>query len=311
VLGVYATLNVAAPTITGFAQRTALSTGWDSCGGSLKRVCRRGNAGAQGAKRRERKTAVVCGLASCTCSSVATWVRTRWSFDGISMGLVRAAQISGTNASDFTIPSGDDAYKGQTLAVGADCFVGVRFTPGAAGPRSATLTLGASNSNPTPAALSLLGTGVAPNSGPPGATGATGPLGATGATGPLGATGATGPSGATGATGPTGPAGRDGEVELVTCRSVSARSSHGHATTHGKALRCTTKLVAGPVKFTTTGAVTRAVLSRAGVIEASGVAGGGEVPTMLLSASRGLKAGRYTLTLSGRHRRMIHTVTLN
>jgi hypothetical protein len=210
-----------------------------------------------------------------------------------------AAQIAGTDASDFTIPSGDDTCQGQTLAVGADCFIGVRFIPSAAGSRSAMLTLGASNSNPIPATISLLGTGVAPNSGPSGAAGPTGP------------TGAAGPTGPTGAIGPIGPAGRNGEVELVTCQTVSGKLSHGHPTAHGKVMHCATKLVPGPVKFTTTGAVTRVVLSRGGVIEATGIASGHSGRTMLLSARRGLKAGRYTLALTGLHgKRSLFTVTL-
>ncbi len=201
-----------------------------------------------------------------------------------------AAQIGGTDASDFTIPSGDDTCKGQTLAVGADCFIGVRFVPSAIGSRSALLTLGASNSNPTPATVSLLGTGVAPNSGPAGAVGPIGP---------------------TGAAGPIGPAGHNGQVELVTCQPVSGKLSHGHPKTHGKLTHCTTKLVPGPVKFTTTGAVTRVVLSRGGTIAATGIASGRKGRTMLLSARRGLKAGRYTLTLTGRHgERHVSAVTL-
>jgi hypothetical protein len=208
------------------------------------------------------------------------------------------AQITGADASDFTIPSGDDTCEGQRLSVNADCFIGVRFTPGAAGPRSATLTLGASNSNPAPSTVSLLGAGVAPNSGPAGATG------------PMGLTGATGESGPAGATGAQGPAGPGGEVELVTCRSETASLSHKHAAKRGKVMRCTTKLVPGPVKFTTTGAASRAVLSRAGVTVASGIASGREGSTMLLSSSRRLKAGRYTLALTGPHGRTIRAVTL-
>lgn len=207
-----------------------------------------------------------------------------------------AAQIVGTDASDFTIPSGDDACQGQTLAVGADCFVGVRFIPSAIGPRSATLTLGASNSNPTPATVSLLGIGVAPNSGPAGAAGPIGPTGTNGPTGPAGA---------------IGPSGRNGEVELVMCQPVSGKLSHGHLTADGKVTHCTTKLVPGPVKFTTTGAATRVVLSRGGVTEATGIASGHRGRTMLLSAQRGLKAGRYTLVLTGLHGKpSVSTVTL-
>jgi hypothetical protein len=206
-----------------------------------------------------------------------------------------AAQIDGPDASDFTIPGGDDTCEGHTLAVGVDCFVGVRFTPAAPGLRSATLTLGTSNSNPVPATVSLQGIGVAPNSGP---------------SGERGPTGLTGPNGGPGAAGPAGPAGANGEVELVTCRPAGASTSHGHSAAHSKAMRCTTKLVAGPVKFTTTGAATRAVLSRAGAVEATGIVSGRRGRTMLLSASRPLKAGRYTLSLIGRHGRKIGTVML-
>lgn len=201
-----------------------------------------------------------------------------------------AAQIGGPDASDFTIPSGDDTCGGHTFAVGVDCFVGVRFTPVAPGPRSATLTLGTSNSNPAPATVSLLGTGVAANSGPSGANGAMGLPGATGA---------------------PGPAGANGKVELVTCRPAGASTNHGHSAAHGKAMRCTTKLVAGPVKFTTTGAATRAVLSRAGTVEATGIVSGRGGRTLLLNASRRLKAGRYTLSLAGRHGRRTSTVTIS
>jgi hypothetical protein len=207
-----------------------------------------------------------------------------------------AAQITGADPSDFTIPSGDDTCKGKTVPVNANCFVGVRFTPGAAGPRSATLTLGASNSNPTPATVSLLGTGVAPNSGPTGATGAAGPQG---------------PAGLAGLQGPAGPVGPQGAVELVTCRSVAPSTSHKHGATHSKVMKCTTKLVSGPVKFTTTGAVSRAVLSHGGVIEARGIVSGRGGSAILLSTSRRLKAGRYTLALTGPHGRTIHTVTLS
>ena len=96
------------------------------------------------------------------------------------------------------------------------------------------------------------------------------------------------------------------------CQPVSGKLSHGHPTAHGKVTHCTTKLVPGPVKFTTTGAVTRVVLSRGGVIEATGIAGGHRGHTMLLSAQRGLKAGRYTLALTGLHgKRSVSTVTLD
>jgi hypothetical protein len=116
-------------------------------------------------------------------------------------------------------------------------------------------------------------------------------------------------AGINGAPGPQGLAGPNGKVELVTCGSVTASPGHKHGATHSKAMRCTTKLVSGTVKFTSTGAVSRAVLSRAGVVEASGVASGRGGSTMLLS-SRRLKAGRYKLALTGPDGRKVHTVIL-
>ena len=94
-------------------------------------------------------------------------------------------------------------------------------------------------------------------------------------------------------------------------RPAGASTNHGHSAAHGKAMRCTTKLVAGPVKFTTTGAATRAVLSRAGTVEATGIVSGRGGRTLLLNASRRLKAGRYTLSLAGRHGRRTSTVTIS
>jgi hypothetical protein len=166
----------------------------------------------------------------------------------VSATFTSLAAISGGNAGDFTIPSGDDTCNGRTVTAGNSCFIGVRFSAGASSGRSATLTLGASNASPKPATVPLLGTGVAANSGPAGATGATG---ADGARGPSGAAGADGAKGATGATGPAGPAGAtgpNGQVALVSCKSVTIRKHHQKH----KVKKCATKTVSGPVTFTTT-----------------------------------------------------------
>ena len=72
------------------------------------------------------------------------------------------AQLSGPNAADFAIPSGDDLCDGQTFASGQACRIGVRFTPGAAGVRSATLTLGANDGANASRVVQLTGTGVGP-----------------------------------------------------------------------------------------------------------------------------------------------------
>ena len=142
------------------------------------------------------------------------------------------AQITGTNAADFAIPAGDDTCNTQTLAIWQDCWIGVRFTAGAAGPRTATLGFGSNNAGViAPGTVALLGTGVAPNSGPAGS------------------------NGANGTNGQQGPAGKSGVVELVTCRKVTSKVTKK---VHGKRKRvtvtkqvCTAKLVSGPVTFKT------------------------------------------------------------
>jgi streptogramin lyase len=139
----------------------------------------------------------------------------------------------------------------------------------------------------TAVATSAPVTVIAQNSGPTGPTGPSGPTGAA----PTGATGDTGPTGATGATGATGPAGK---VELVSCAMLTKKVK-------GKAqeqMKCTIKLVTGPVTFKTTGA-SAAVLSRGGLVYATGSAiGSGRKTKLLLAARRRIREGRYTLTVT-------------
>jgi DNA-binding beta-propeller fold protein YncE len=118
-------------------------------------------------------------------------------------------------------------------------------------------------------------------------------IGATGEKGATGAAGAQGPAGPPGAQGPAGPAGK---VELVTCEKVKGKQ------------HCTTKLVSGTVKFTTTGLAAQATLSRHGVVYAAGTArlGHGRMSLRLLPVRR-LRSGKYTLTLisgTGRHEKI-------
>jgi hypothetical protein len=134
------------------------------------------------------------------------------------------ATITGADASDFSIPTGDDGCNGQTLLHGASCAIGVRFTAATTGTLTATLNFGPNDASNSPT-VALTGAGTQePNgttgpSGPTGPTGPTGPSGTTGPSGPTGPSGATGPSGPTGpsgvtgsagSTGPTGPSGLDG-----------------------------------------------------------------------------------------------------
>jgi uncharacterized repeat protein (TIGR02543 family) len=140
--------------------------------------------------------------------------------------------------------------------------------------------------------------GVEGGIGEEGLPGKMGVQGVQGERGAAGASGATGLAGAQGAPGPAGPAGKEGpagKVELVTCKKV------------GKQQKCTTKTVSGTVKFTTSSA--RATLSRHGIVFAAGTARAGSHGNMSLrlTSLRGLRPGKYTLTLisgAGRHERI-------
>lgn len=67
-----------------------------------------------------------------------------------------AAAVSGTNASDFAITS--DTCSSASIPIGATCAIGVTFTPGANGARSASLVL-TDNAPGSPQSISLTGTG--------------------------------------------------------------------------------------------------------------------------------------------------------
>ncbi|MGO9753908.1 MAG: choice-of-anchor D domain-containing protein [Solirubrobacteraceae bacterium] len=181
-----------------------------------------------------------------------------------------AASITGTNPGDFAIPGGDNLCEGQTLARGQSCWIGVRFTPKAAGVRSATVNLAASQvSSLTSLAIALIGTGVAANA----AT-----------------------------ANRTVPAASNGPVELMNCKTVSqtvVKNLHGKRTKVKVSSEvCTTKSVSAPVSFATSNAG-RAQLSRSRVIYATGIeARSAKHPELAFSGTRTLPAGRYTLTVS-------------
>jgi hypothetical protein len=198
---------------------------------------------------------------------------------GLGPLVVTGLTFGGADPRDFLITS--DGCLGP-ISAGSSCTVGVGFAPQAQGARSASLQI-ASNDPNGPASVTLSGTGGQLPQGPPGQTGQTGQ------------TGASGPTGATGATGPQGPA---GQIELVVCRTVTkttTKNGHKHTT---KVQKCSTRLVSGTVKFTTTGSI-QASLTRAHLIYATGRA----IPTgqhrwqLMLKPKRALRPGRYTLTL--------------
>jgi hypothetical protein len=121
-------------------------------------------------------------------------------------------------------------------------------------------------------------------------------LGSSPAQGTFGVTGATGPRGLMGATGAPVPA---GQIDLVSCKTITIRRKH-RKLTHQK---CSAKLTSGTVRFTTTGPGTVQVgLVRGATVYATGVgvsmAGGRS--ELMLTAVRTLQPGRYTLTLRQR-----------
>jgi hypothetical protein len=71
---------------------------------------------------------------------------------------VTAVSLTGTNAQDFGIQSGGVAF---TLAAGATRNITVRFTPGAGGARSASLSISSNDPDENPFLISLSGTGTA------------------------------------------------------------------------------------------------------------------------------------------------------
>ncbi|MFZ0664643.1 MAG: choice-of-anchor D domain-containing protein, partial [Acidimicrobiales bacterium] len=204
------------------------------------------------------------------------------------------AQIGGTDAGDFTIPSGDDLCENATLDPGQGCRIGVQFMAAAGGARSATLSFATGNPHFVAPTVSLTGSGVAtsPESGGGGsATSGTGS--AQSSAGTQGSVGSTVTPGSTVALGSAGPAGEAGKVELVTCKPVKGKQ------------RCTAKLVSGTIKLEAARLTARAVLSQKGRVVATGTVRTVDSHVEFMSnSSRILPRGRYTLTITrkaGRH----------
>jgi parallel beta helix pectate lyase-like protein/collagen triple helix repeat protein len=132
-----------------------------------------------------------------------------------------------------------------------------------------------------------------PDVGPTGPQGATGPQGVTGSQGPAGQ------AGATGVTGASGPSGAAGQVELVTCKTITKTTKVRGKRHTVRTQKCTTKLLSGTVKFAGAGDVAHATIARSGHVyaEGSAVRSAGRM-RLLLRSHHGLLIGRYTLTLS-------------
>jgi WD40 repeat protein len=198
------------------------------------------------------------------------------------------ATLSGPQASAFTIER--DTCAGTRLAFEQICTIAVSFTPAAPGSSSATLTL--ADNEPTPSAIVLSGTGVPVNSG---------------STGP---TGATGPQGGTGATGPTGPRGAKGTVQIVTCYTTTTSLHRRGRETIANHRVCTVSTSTSATStFAGNAGAARVTLEHGHRVYAvgTGILNARGRLELLLSNSRALKSGGYTLILV--RRRGAHWVT--
>lgn len=251
--------------------------------------------------------------------------------------VVQGLSMTGPRAADFFVGS---STCGSPVLAGASCTVSVKFAPQlTSGTASATLVVATNDPDTADStSVTLSGTAAPGQTGPTGSTGATGNTGSTGSAGAIGAVGAVGPAGPQGATGAigangdagvagspgaqgaaglpgpagasgppgaTGQTGATGAIEIVTCTRTPARGTSKPAR-----LKCTTRTVPSPAKFTlparTTHALLRATLSRAGQIDARGTVRAG---TLVLHSSRRLAAGRYRLTLTSGHGTATHSST--
>ena len=205
-----------------------------------------------------------------------------------------AAQIGGTDAGDFKIPSGDDLCENTTLDPGQACRIGVQFTAAAGGASSATLSFDTGNARFVAPAVSLTGTGVAESSQPAGNGNTTSGTGSVeGSAGTQGSVGSVVTPGSTVTPGAADSAGEAGKVELVTCKPFKGGQ------------RCTAKLVKGQVKLEAAKLVARATLSRKGHVVATGTVRTVDGHIEFLSSDAHiLPRGRFTLTITrktGRH----------
>jgi Ca2+-binding RTX toxin-like protein len=120
--------------------------------------------------------------------------------------------------------------------------------------------------------------------------------------GPAGSAGAQGAPGPQGLSGPQGKQGPPGQIELVTCKTVTKKVGKRRV----KRNVCTSKLVSGPLKFTTARAA-RATLARGGKVYARGSALSSRHSfTLRLVPRRRLRPGVYALTLVRTHHQVVH-----
>ncbi len=227
-------------------------------------------------------------------SPVAVLVVNNVGAQALSIG---TASLQGTDSADFAITA--DSCMGRRLAFEQSCTITARFTPTATGEMKASI--GLSDNEPSATAITLSGTGVAANSGPAGSTGPSGPAGATGQAGINGTNGINGTDGTNGMRGPAG------QIEVLTCQSVTTGKDKRRKTVQ----KCTTKLASSPSTFTATETRVVATLSRGHIVYATGVAiNTGKHTQLLLSPRQHIGKGSYTLTLTRERKHQRVTITI-
>ena len=193
------------------------------------------------------------------------------------------------------------------------CTIDVRFAPQQVGSTAATLTI-YSTAGSSPTEVQLEGKGVALESGEPGEAGArgeTGEAGAKGETGKAGAkgeagaggengkAGANGSNGGEGAAGPAGPAGAPGELPRSGVYECHKRRAHGRYL-----IACFLRVKGASASIA--GLHVHAVLARGSKVFASWNGQLDAHGRIVMPASRRVKSGRYSLTLTYHHgRRML------
>ncbi|MGI8572155.1 MAG: kelch repeat-containing protein [Solirubrobacteraceae bacterium] len=192
---------------------------------------------------------------------------------------IARASLGGADPTDFLIAQ--DGCSGRSLTFAQSCTITAGFTPDSTGTKTATISL--SDNEAAASTINLAGTGVAPNAGPTGATGATG------------------------ASGTAGAAGANGMVDLISCKSVVTGKRKHRKTVQ----RCTSRLTSSPIKITTTARSVTAVLSRNGIVYATGQAirSGSHIRMLLIPVDR-IHDGTYTLRLIHDHRTRTNTITI-
>ena len=98
--------------------------------------------------------------AQTVATTSATRTLTFTNTDPVNAVTMGAATFIGANPTDYTIPVGTNLCTGVVVAAGGTCTVGVAFTPLAAGPSSAALSVSHSGVN-SPVQVPLSGTGLA------------------------------------------------------------------------------------------------------------------------------------------------------